>query len=434
MRQHLIAALVVGLLAVDAAPAWARGTEAKAQKYLTRARKADQALRHNPERLRFRHNIELLIRRWRIAKRLSKGHGALRVEAARGEAAAWSLLAHWSGRAEDKAEAKRLAELLRDQVDDPDAPLAADDERSVLAGDAESLDPKPSAAAPVRAPTPAPGLLAIRKVVVDAGHGGEDHGAVGPQGMREADVNLAIARRLGRTLEQRLGVEVVYTRTEDSFVSLSDRTRFANAHQADLFISVHANAHTKRRVHGIETYYLNTTSDRYALRLARRENAASKAGAPEDHVDAHVEPKVGMDPADHGELPPGTLGQDLRLVLADLAMRSATADSRKLAGLVQQAMVDGARSHHDDVKDLGVKHALFFVLLGARMPAVLVETGFMSHHVESARLASPTYRAAIADAIAAGVERFVAQREQAALRIANRAEPGVSAALASAAP
>lgn len=250
-------------------------------------------------------------------------------------------------------------------------------------------------------------LLTIRKVVIDAGHGGKDEGAVGPGGVKEKAVNLAIAKQVGEALKARLGVEVVYTRTDDCFVSLEQRARIANRHRADLFISVHANAHRKHRVHGIETYYLNTTSSRYARKLARRENLLSKDGVDGPEPDEVVE-----DEEEVASLPEGELGQDVKLILADLAMRSASLESRRLAGYVQKSMVGRMRRDYEDVKDLGVKHALFYVLLGVRMPAVLIETGFVSHKEESQRLADAKYQDQLARAIAQGVVRFAQEREQ----------------------
>ncbi|MBK6690347.1 MAG: N-acetylmuramoyl-L-alanine amidase [Deltaproteobacteria bacterium] len=264
-------------------------------------------------------------------------------------------------------------------------------------------------------------ILQIRRVMIDAGHGGKDQGAVGVGGVEEKDVNLAIAKKLGEQLERK-GLKVSYTRTTDKFLSLRDRSVIANKSGADLFISVHANAHTKKKIHGIETYYLNVTGDRYASRLARRENAL------EEEEGESPEPGVGA-AEDAGELPTGSLGQDLRLILADLAMRSATSESRRLAGFVQGSLVGNLRRQHDDVKDLGVKHALFYVLLGTRMPSVLIETGFVTHATEGRRLASDKYQDEVARSIAQGVLRFVEERE----RLASRDDGGIGV-IARAAP
>lgn len=256
-------------------------------------------------------------------------------------------------------------------------------------------------------------VLQIRRVVVDAGHGGKDSGAVGKRGTKEKDVNLAIAMAVGRALERRLGVEVVYTRTKDVYVSLEKRVQVANASEGDLFISVHSNAHRNRKFAGIETYYLNTTTNRYANRLAARENAAEWSDA---HLDAG-DPGERVADEDVGALPGGAIGQDLRLLLADLAMRSATEKSRRLATLVQASLVGQLKRTFGDVVDLGVKHALFYVLLGSRMPSILIESGFLSHPDEERRLADPVYQRSVADSIVGGIERFIAERNQIASRM-----------------
>lgn len=251
-------------------------------------------------------------------------------------------------------------------------------------------------------------VASIKKVVIDAGHGGKDHGARGVNGALEKDINLAIAMKLGAELKKRLGVKVVFTRTTDQFLSLERRSQLANNADADLFISVHANAHRKRSIYGIETYYLNTTSDRYSVRLARRENGVADEEAGED---TGPEPGVAEVEAEDASLPPGALGRDLKLLLADLAMRSASAESKRLAGHVQSSMVGTLRRKHEDIKDLGVKHALFYVLLGARMPSILIETGFVTHATEGKRLADADYQNGLASSIAQGIVRWVNERD-----------------------
>jgi N-acetylmuramoyl-L-alanine amidase len=256
------------------------------------------------------------------------------------------------------------------------------------------------------------GVAHIRRVVIDAGHGGKDTGAIGKAGTREKDVNLAIAKELARVLQEKLGVEVVMTRTKDTYVSLGQRVQAANRADADLFVSVHSNAHRNRKFSGIETYYLNTTSNRYAKRLAARENA-------EEWDEAHLDvgdPTEPMRDDDTAELPTGSLGQDLRLLLADLAMRSATEESRRLAGLVQSTLVQSLRRSSGEVVDLGVKHALFYVLLGSRMPSILIESGFLSHPEEERRLADPAYQRKLAHAVASAIQRYVEDRGQVATR------------------
>jgi N-acetylmuramoyl-L-alanine amidase len=214
----------------------------------------------------------------------------------------------------------------------------------------------------------------IRRVVVDAGHGGHDPGAIGPGRVREKDVTLAMARRLASRLRAE-GFEVVLTRNGDRYLALEERTALANTARGDLFVSIHANAHPRRNRSGVETYFLNVADDRYAARLAAREN--------------------GLD-AEEG------LG-DVARILTDLDAKASADSSRRLAQLVQREVCGGVRSRVGDVRDLGVKSALFYVLLGARMPAVLVETAFISNRVEERRLASPRYQ----DEVAAGIARAV---------------------------
>jgi N-acetylmuramoyl-L-alanine amidase len=328
-------------------------------------------------------------------------------------------------------EAKRALEQMvaeiRDADGPPPAPRAAtaadapDEDEITLPSDLASvpdvLPATPSLGPAAReARTPAPrrdSLVRIRRVIVDAGHGGKDGGASGKRGTKEKDVNLAIAKALAKVLEERLGVDVVLTRDKDVYLSLGKRVELAHRADADLFISVHSNAHRNRKYHGIETYYLNTTSSRYANRLAARENQEQWDDA---HLDAG-DPSEGAAEDDAAALPGGAFGRDLKLLLADLAMRSATDDSRRLAGFVQSSLVSSARRVSPDVADLGVKHALFFVLLGARMPSILIESGFLSHPDEEKRLADPAYQRRLAEAIATGVARFVEERNQVASRL-----------------
>ncbi|HEX9050114.1 MAG TPA: N-acetylmuramoyl-L-alanine amidase [Anaeromyxobacter sp.] len=215
----------------------------------------------------------------------------------------------------------------------------------------------------------------IRRIVVDAGHGGHDPGAIGPRRVREKDVTLAMARRLAKRLRE-AGFEVVLTRKDDRYLALEERTAIANTARGDLFVSIHANAHPRRNRTGVETYFLNVTDDRYAARLAARENGLDLDGQ----------------------------GDAVTRILTDLDAKASAGASRRLARLVQREVTGGVRAHVGDVRDLGVKSALFYVLLGARMPAVLVETAFISNRDEERRLASPRYQ----DEVAAGIARAVA--------------------------
>jgi len=217
----------------------------------------------------------------------------------------------------------------------------------------------------------------LRRVVVDAGHGGKDPGAIGPGGSLEKDVTLALARELGRRLEKELGCEVVLTRDGDVYLPLEERTAIANKVGADLFISVHANASPKGHAYGVETYYLNFSKNDKAVAVAARENGTSLK-------------QVG----------------DLELILLDLMANSKINESSRLAAEIQRSLVDGLDRHYRSIRDLGVRQGPFYVLLGATMPSVLVETAFISNPREEKRLRNPTFRARAAAAIVAGVRNY----------------------------
>lgn len=226
--------------------------------------------------------------------------------------------------------------------------------------------------------------LKVKRVVIDAGHGGHDTGAIGPTGVREKDVALAVVRRLKDKLEA-LGLEVVLTRDDDTFVALEQRTRIANKEHGDLFISVHCNAAPSKNLRGVETYTLNTSSNRYSVRLAARENATTERGI-----------------------------NDLQYILADLATKANTGESQRLAERVQRSLIRGLSKSYKGVRDLGTKEALFVVLLGAKMPSILVETSFLSNPEDEQRLASPEYQETLAAQIAEAVEGFLDERNKVA--------------------
>jgi len=319
--------------------------------------------------------------------------------------------------ADDQA-APAAAKLLDHVIEAARAQAAAAVDNAAGAEGGAELPPEPEAPEPIQGltvkaavppreePAPAPGNAAakarelrsaaqkapasvaaqlglkMRRVVIDPGHGGRDTGAIGPRGLREKDVALAIARTLAARLRA-LGFSVILTRKDDSYVSLDERTRIANQARADLFVSVHCNAARRRTLTGVETWTLNVASDRYATRLATFENADAERTV-----------------------------SDLRLILADLATRANASDARDLAQSVQSSLVRNLRARAGRVGDHGVKQALFYVLLGAHMPAILVETGFISNPAEEARLRSRKYQTGTAEAIARGVKEFVDGRQR----------------------
>ena len=211
------------------------------------------------------------------------------------------------------------------------------------------------------------------RIVVDAGHGGWDMGTVGRQGLLEKDLALEIAQRLGVLLEQRLGLEVVYTRTDDTFVPLGRRAAIANQVGADLFVSVHANYSTESTARGVETYY--TSSGPSTQVLAEEEKEVGTA------------PELQMDPAE---------------------VRAKSEASRKLASSVQQALFGALATKSPGVRNRGVKAASFVVLTGTTMPAILAEVSFVSSPTDEHNLQDPFYRQNIAEALYRGVARYAA--------------------------
>ncbi len=220
----------------------------------------------------------------------------------------------------------------------------------------------------------------VKRIVLDPGHGGKDPGAVGKKGTREKDINLAVCLKLKQLLERELGVTVLMTRSDDRFVSLGDRTRFANENKADLFVSVHTNASTKRSIKGMETYYLSAAVSSDARAVEALEN---------DVVELY-EGKGEKQKYD-----------DLAFILSDLSQTEHLENSNNLAFFVQQNLVAGSKS-----EDRGVKQANFYVLRGAFMPSILIEMGFISNADEEALLANPKYQDRLARTIFEGIKRF----------------------------
>ncbi|MBI5741537.1 MAG: N-acetylmuramoyl-L-alanine amidase [Nitrospirae bacterium] len=227
-----------------------------------------------------------------------------------------------------------------------------------------------------------PGAVRTTRIVIDPGHGGDDPGAIGPSGVREKDIVLAVGKKIGGILAERPGIEVIYTRDRDVFIPLNERTETANSRKADLFISVHANASPRKNTRGIETYFLNWTDDEEANKVAARENKISFS---------RMEKMRG----------------DLQVILSDLARKNKNEESMKLASTVQSAMINTLKDAYGGIEDLGVKYAMFYVLVGAEMPSILVEISFISNHEEEKRLSSEQYKDKIAEAIASGINSYM---------------------------
>jgi N-acetylmuramoyl-L-alanine amidase len=252
-----------------------------------------------------------------------------------------------------------------------------------------------TAAAP--APTFAPReslRRGLRTVVIDPGHGGKESGAIGPAGSAEKEIALLLAKAVATRLEQQLGLKVVLTRSEDVHLELDERSALANQYKADLFLSLHLNSSLGRTAHGAETYFLS---------LQASDERAADSAAVENYVGGDVAPA-------------GTDDFDLQLLLWDLAQSQHLAASQRLATLIQEEL-----NRQLDLRDRGVKQAPFVVLMGAAMPAVLVEAGFISTREEEQRLRTAEYRAELADALVRAVGRFKAELDGAETPVAPAA-------------
>lgn len=217
-----------------------------------------------------------------------------------------------------------------------------------------------------------------RVIVIDPGHGGEEEGAVGVEGYLEKDIVLRISLMLEGLIKERLSnVKVVLTRRTDVNIPFSERTKMANDANADLFISIHANASISKKAEGIETYYLDNTNDASSLTLAKRENEAGDA------------------PVD-----------DLSFIISDLIQYGKLNDSISLAHYLQDSLVKNLSSKYSDIKNLGVKKAPFYVLVGAHMACALTEVSFIDHPVEGARLIKPEYQHLVAEGLFNGIKMF----------------------------
>lgn len=230
--------------------------------------------------------------------------------------------------------------------------------------------------------------LGVRRIIVDPGHGGKDYGAPGYlKGIHEKDVVLEISKKLADTIRKEIGCEVILTRTTDRYLTLEERTAIANTRNADLFISVHTNSHRDRRASGVETFFLNLATDDDAILVAARENATSTKNI-----------------------------SDLESILNDLMHNAKVNESSRLAGHVQASICAGLKEKkYTGIRNKGVKQAPFYVLLGAQMPAILVETSFISNKEECRRLVNPNYQDVIVESITNGIKRYIRETNPTAL-------------------
>jgi len=287
------------------------------------------------------------------------------------------------GTPETKAPAVKLPEAKP-----LEAKLAANHDGDSISAD-KPASPKRASASPVDSALPAKRNttgdrsmirvlgLKVGRIVLDAGHGGHDTGTVGPEGLREKDLVLDVAKRLGALIEDRMGSEVVYTRSDDTFIPLERRTEIANEAKADLFLSIHANSSPVRTAAGVETYYLSFTTSKTALDLAARENAASTETV-----------------------------YDLQDILQKIALNDKVDESRDFAARVQTALFALSTRNNKSAKDRGIRKAPFVVLIGASMPSVLAEIGFISNAHDEGTMKKAEYRERIAEALYKGVSGY----------------------------
>ncbi len=220
--------------------------------------------------------------------------------------------------------------------------------------------------------------LGVKKIILDPGHGGKDPGAMA-FGMKEKDIVLGIASKLAPILEKKLHCKVVLTRDKDIFIPLEERTAIANTQNADLFVSLHINAHPSEKVRGLETYYLNLSTNDEAMRVAARENATSTHQM-----------------------------SDLQDILADIMKNSKISESSRLAQQVHDSIFTATKNNgFTDLKNLGVKQAPFYVLIGAEMPAILIELAFISNEQDAKNLQDPKFLDMLTQEIALGIRTYV---------------------------
>jgi N-acetylmuramoyl-L-alanine amidase len=219
--------------------------------------------------------------------------------------------------------------------------------------------------------------LKLGRVVIDAGHGGKDTGTIGPNGLLEKDLVLDVALRLGSLIHQKLGAEVVYTRSDDSFIPLGERTAIANRARADLFISIHANSSSDSSATGVETYYFNLHGDKKATDVAMRENASADSAI-----------------------------SDLNDLLKKAVLQTKLEESREFAQKVQDSLAINSIKMNPNAHDRGVRKAPFVVLIGASMPSILAEIGFVSNPHDEKLLRRTDQREKIAEALLKGVTDY----------------------------
>jgi len=217
----------------------------------------------------------------------------------------------------------------------------------------------------------------VLKIVIDPGHGGKATGAVGANGEKEKDITLTVSMELAKQLREK-GYEVFLTRETDVYLPLEERTAFANKLKADLFICIHANANEKTSTHGVETYFLNLTADAASMKVAKRENGMNTESL-----------------------------SSLQLIIKDLMLNARINESSRFAACIHKSVVGSLGKTGYEGKDHGVRQAPFYVLVGAQMPSILLEMGFMTNADECALLQNDVYQGNIVSGIIGGIESFL---------------------------
>jgi N-acetylmuramoyl-L-alanine amidase len=247
--------------------------------------------------------------------------------------------------------------------------------------------------------------LKIGRIVIDAGHGGHDTGTIGPTGLMEKDLCLDVALRLGKIIQQRLpGADIVYTRSDDTFIPLEERTNIANQAKADLFISIHANSSQDHAARGVETYYLNLKGSAEAMEVAARENASSEQGV-----------------------------HDLEDLVKKIARSEKIDESKEFAEDIQDSLAKRMQKASKTVKNRGVRKAPFVVLIGADMPSILTEISFLSNPADEKLLKEPEYRQRVAEGLYQGVASYLQSLNSMTLNLPGKSASG-RPALATPAP
>ena len=234
--------------------------------------------------------------------------------------------------------------------------------------------------------------LKIGRIVIDAGHGGHDTGTIGPTGLMEKDLCLDVALRLGKIVQQKLpGADIVFTRSDDTFIPLEERTHIANEAKADLFISIHANSSPDHGARGVETYYLNLKGSAEAMEVAARENSVSQENI-----------------------------HDLQDVVKRIAQTEKIDESRELAADIQDSLSRRIQKTAKPVKNRGVRKAPFVVLIGADMPSILTEISFLSNASDEQLLKKPEHRQRIAEGVYQGVAAYLESLNSVELNAAGK--------------